>query len=126
MTPAGSYETVAEPVIRFTLADLTPGVRSSARWMRALHAAQVIPWTGIVQEAGEVAEVAVTLFLCLCGGAVPGLGYGRLELGGPGDAFVVAHVRPADSNRIDPDSREGPERAVHRVEAVATTHAFDM
>jgi hypothetical protein len=42
---AGSYATVAEPVIRFTFAVETPGVFSSDRCIRALQAAQVIPVT---------------------------------------------------------------------------------
>jgi hypothetical protein len=43
---SASKRTVAAPVIRFTLALLTPGAFSSARCTRPLHAAQVMPETG--------------------------------------------------------------------------------
>lgn len=48
---------VAEPVMRFTLAALTPGVFSKVRWIRLLQPAQVIPETGMVQ----VSVVAVLI-----------------------------------------------------------------
>ena len=50
-TTVGSYATVAAPVMRFTFAVATPGVRSSVRCTRPLHAAQVIPVTGMVQDS---------------------------------------------------------------------------
>ena len=63
MTVAGLYDTVAEPVIRLTFAPLTPGVRSSVRCTRALHAAQVMPCTGIVSSLVCGVRVAVMLSL---------------------------------------------------------------
>jgi hypothetical protein len=40
---------VAEPVIRLTLAELTPGAFSRVRCTLALQAAQVMPETGMVE-----------------------------------------------------------------------------
>jgi hypothetical protein len=57
VTDEGSKSTVAELVIRFTLAPLTPGVLSSACWTRLLQPAQCIPDTGMVQ----VVEVAIVM-----------------------------------------------------------------
>jgi hypothetical protein len=51
LVASGSKSTVADPVIRFTLAELTPGVRSRVRWTLALQAAQVMPVTGMVAES---------------------------------------------------------------------------
>src|SRR5262245_66288239 len=47
----GSKATVASPVIRFTVAALTPAARSRDRCTLPLQAAQVIPVTGMVQVA---------------------------------------------------------------------------
>src|SRR5687768_3514267 len=50
-TFCGSYETTAFSSMRLTDASATPSVRVSARWMRALQAAQVIPVIGMVTLA---------------------------------------------------------------------------
>jgi hypothetical protein len=50
---AGSYATVAAPVIRLTLADDTPPVCSSVRCTRPLQAAHVMPVTGMVQDSED-------------------------------------------------------------------------
>jgi hypothetical protein len=55
---SGSYATVAAPVMRFTLAEATPSVRSSVRCTRPLHAAHVMPITGMVQDSLGVANVS--------------------------------------------------------------------
>jgi hypothetical protein len=57
VTAEGSKSTVAELVIRFTFAALTPGVLSSACCTRLLQPAQCMPEMGMVQ----VVEVAVVM-----------------------------------------------------------------
>jgi hypothetical protein len=52
--------------MRFTLAPLTPGVRSSVRCTRALQAAQVMPCTGMVSSVEREVLVAVMLSLYGC------------------------------------------------------------
>jgi hypothetical protein len=45
------------------LAELTPSVRSSVRCTRLLHAAQVMPVTGMVHDSRGAVIVSVTLNL---------------------------------------------------------------
>src|SRR5512147_2372710 len=123
---AGSNSTVAELVIRFTLADATPGARSSVRWMRALQAAQVIPVTGMVARSVAVAVLIGSDRARRRRGPVAFVGNGG------GDAFrvdlrrIVVHLGAADLDGIDLDAVERGERLVHGVQAVAAGHAFDV
>ena len=61
LVEVGSKSTVAEPVIRLTLAALTPAVFSSVRCTRALHAAFGDP--GQVTELRETPLAALSLDL---------------------------------------------------------------
>jgi hypothetical protein len=57
---AGSKITLASPVIKFTAASTTPGLRVSARWTLAWHAAQVMPPTSSVAvSVGDEAVASV-------------------------------------------------------------------
>ena len=46
-------ETSAVSLARLTLAAVTPGIFSSARWTRPAQAAQVMPWMGSESGARE-------------------------------------------------------------------------
>src|SRR6266498_1279621 len=114
---AGSKATVAWPVIRFTDADLTPGVRSSERCTRPLQAAQVMPATAIVPVALAIDIVQPE--------RVAGIADGDGERSGAGCGLVEAHAGPTDLHRLDLDTRESGERAAHGLNAVAAAHAVD-